>query len=89
MIFAFICAIIAYIGLIRFQVRLFRLGILSEARFVLFQIAILGFIFVLGSVAFLPTIKEQLIGIGITFLSMFAGIPAARRFYRKVLRHRS
>lgn len=66
MILAFLLGIVAYIGLIRFQTRLFRLGKLTEAIFVLFQVAILGLLLSLGSVTFLLTEKGKLIGIGVT-----------------------
>jgi hypothetical protein len=89
MIFAFLCGLVAYIGLIRFQIRLYRRGELTEARFVLFQVAIVGFIILLGSLAFLPTIEEQQIGIGMSFLFYLAGIPTARWFYRKVITHKT
>jgi hypothetical protein len=88
MLFAFICAIIAYFGLIRFQIRLYRRNQLTEAFFEWSQVAILGALLVSGSVAFLPTNEEQLIGIGISFLCALAGIPLTRWFFKKFLQHK-
>lgn len=88
MLFAFICGIIAYIGIIRFQIRLYRRNQLTEALFVWFQVAGLCFLFISGSAAFLPPNEELLIGIGISVLIWLAGIFLARWFYRKFLQYK-
>ncbi len=87
MIFGFICGVIAYIGIIRFQIRLYRRNQLTQALFVLFQVAGLGLLFISGSIAFLPPNGELLIGIGISVLLWIAGFFLARWFYRKFLQH--
>ena len=88
MLFVFICGIIAYIGLIRFYIRLYHRNQLTEALFVWFQVAILALLLISGSVAFLPTNEEQLIGIVISLPIMLAGFLLVRWFYRKFLRHK-
>jgi hypothetical protein len=84
MIYSFFCAIIAYVGLIRFQIRQYRRKQLTEARFAWFQAAIIEAILLSASVAFLPTIEEQLIGIVISLLLMLAVVYLARWFYKKL-----
>jgi hypothetical protein len=83
--FGFFCAVMAYIGVIRLQIKLYRSGELTEGIFVLFQVSILSLLIVFGSLALLPSFKEQSIGIGISVLFWFVGIPAARWFYKKYL----
>jgi hypothetical protein len=87
--FGFICSVIAYIGVIRFQIKIYQRGKLTEARFVLLQVTILSLLAISASLTFLPTGQAQFIGIGATVLCLLVGIPTAQWVYRKFLQNKS
>jgi hypothetical protein len=85
MIFAFMGAIIGYIGIISMQRKWHKRGLLTEASFVLLQVPVLSLIILLGFLAFSTTLRGTIIGSIISLICTIFGIPVARRIYRKYL----
>lgn len=83
MIFAFICAIIGYLGVIRIQRRWYKRGVLTEGNFVLFQVPVISFLVLTGFLAFSTTLKGIVIGSALSLLCTILGIPLARRIYKQ------
>lgn len=85
MFFAFICAIVGYIGVIRMQRRWHARGVLTEGNFVLFQVPVLSFLILAGFLAFSTTLEGIITGSVSSLLCTILGIPVARRIYRQFL----
>jgi len=82
MIFAFICAVIGYFGVMRTQRRWYERGVLTEGSFVLFQVPVLSLLVLTGFLAFSTTLKGITIGIALSILCTILGIPVARWIYK-------
>jgi hypothetical protein len=83
MIFAFICGIIGYFGIIRIQRKWFERGELTEGRFVLFRIPIWSLLVLIGTLMISTTFQGTMIGIGLSVLCSIIGYPMARWIYRR------
>ncbi len=81
----FICVVIGYSGVIRMQRRLYKRGVLTEGSFVLFQVPVLSLSVLAGFLAFSTTPTGIWIGIILSLLCTFLGIPVARWVYRKYI----
>ena len=89
MVFPFICAIIAFFGVINMQVRWYRQGKLAENSFVSVQVFIWSFLILTGCLSISSTLVGIIISAMLFFLCLIFGFPAFRWFYWKFIPHKS
>lgn len=82
-IFAFILILIGYVGIIRIQRKWYTLGVLTESKFVLFQVPVLSLFVLSGFLAYSTTLRNIAIGVVLSSLCLILGIPGARLIYEK------
>jgi hypothetical protein len=85
MIFAFICFLFGYVGVVRMQIRWNKRGLLTEGKFVIIQISMLGLLVLSGSLLFFSTTNEQIISVGLMVISMILGYPFFRWYYTRFI----
>ena len=83
MIFAFMCTIIGYLGIIRTQRRWYKRGELTQGRFVLFQVPIWSLLVLTGILMISTTFKGIMIGAVLSVMCSIIGYPTARWIYRQ------
>jgi len=84
-ILTFFCVLIGYLGVIRLQRKWYERDALTEVNFVLFQVPVLSLLVLSGFLLFSRTLTGIMVGIALSAICLFIGIPTARKIYRENL----